>query len=40
VYRRYHAIVAVVGGMSELCSDMVGGMALVFVVVFSQEKDV
>lgn len=33
-------IVVVRGGVSKPCSGMAGGMALIFVVVFGQEKDI
>jgi hypothetical protein len=39
VYKGCYAIVVVKGGVSEPYSGMVGGMALVLVVVFGQEND-
>jgi hypothetical protein len=39
VYRCCHAIVVVIGDVSEPCSGMACGMTLVLVVVFGQEKD-
>lgn len=39
MYKYCYAFVIVRGGVSEPCSGMVGGMTLVVVVVFGQEKD-
>lgn len=35
----YVVVVVVIGDVSKSCSDMFGGMTLVLVVAFGQEKD-